>query len=411
MNFSPENARPAFWRSLPHAVLTLALIVSGAAPALAQAGGPGAGARGPAKVGVVEMSRVPVPYTVTVPGRAIAADEVEIRPRVDGLISKIHYQVGEKVAAGDPLFSIEDDVYQAEVLAAEAMVESATSTVGTAQSKVDRYAQILQTGITATEFEAAQAELASAKSSLSTAEANLKMAHINLDRTTINAPIDGVVGLASVSVGEVVTTNQSDALTTVTRLDPVHVDIAESSVRILRNRERLASGAIKRGETIDLRLTLENGVRYEAVGTFVAPGISVSSTTGTQTMRVSFPNPDRKVLPGQFLRVDTTLGTTQAILVPQGATTRTGNGTLQAFVVRDGKAERVQLTETGSHENAWIVTGGVEDGDLLIVDGLTGLQPGAEVETVAVTISPDGVVSELPAPDESTAAAQDQKAD
>lgn len=355
---------------------------------------PGGAPTGPREVGTVALESAEVPYTVTVPGRAAAVDRVEIRPRVDGLIAEVRFHGGEEMAAGDLLFGIEDDVYRAEVNAAEAAVESSRAAVSAAESKVRRYEQIVQTGITAIEYETAQSDLAAAQSALSSAEASLQLARIDLDRTLIRAPIAGIVDVADVSVGDVVTANQTDALTMVTRLDPIYVDIAESSIRILRNRERIDQGIIRRGQSADLRLTLENGTLYEAVGTFVAPGITVSSTTGTRTMRLSFPNPERKILPGQFLRVDVTLGTTEAILVPQGATSRTGEGTLTAFIARDGVANRVELTETGTYRNAWIVTDGVAPGDLLIVDGLTDLRPGAEVSPVAVTISPTGVVTD-----------------
>ncbi len=379
----------------PLTCLAAALALTGAAVAQ-PAPGKGGAARGPASVGVVELKREPVPFVVTVPGRAAAVERVEIRPRVDGLIAKLHFEGGERVKTGDMLVSIEDDLYRAEVLAARAAVESAKANVAAAQSKVDRYRKILETGITATEYETAQRELATARSSVSAAEASRQRAEINLDRTKITSPIDGVVDVAGVSVGDVVTANQSDNLTTVTRLDPIYVDIVESSVRILRNRERLAAGIVQRGKSIELRLTLENGTRYDAVGEFVAPGVTVSSTTGTQRIRVRFPNPRRMILPGQFLRVDVTLGTVDAVLIPQGATRRSGDGRLTGFVARDGKAVRVQLTETGTYRNSWIVTEGVEPGDQLIVDGTMNLRAGAEIRTVPVSISAAGVVTDLP---------------
>lgn len=147
-----------------------------------------------------------------------------------------------------------------------------------------------------------------------------------------------------------------------------------------------------------MTLTLENGEAYDATGEIVSPGVLVSQTTGTFNIRVRFPNPDRKILPGQFLRVQATLGTTQGFLVPQIATSRASAGVLTAFVARGGQAVQVTLTDAGSHGNAWIVTDGLDPGDQLIIDGLKNLRAGAEVTTVPVTMGPDGVVTATPAP-------------
>ena len=141
-----------------------------------------------------------------------------------------------------------------------------------------------------------------------------------------------------------------------------------------------------------MTLTLENGRNYDATGEVVSPGVLVSQTTGTLNIRVRFPNPDRQIMPGQFLRVQATLGTTQGILVPQIATSRSSTGVLTAFVARDGQAVQVTLTDAGSHGNAWIVTDGLDPGDKLIVDGLRNLRAGDKVVPVAATIGPDGVV-------------------
>jgi membrane fusion protein, multidrug efflux system len=168
---------------------------------------------------------------------------------------------------------------------------------------------------------------------------------------------------------------------------------------MMRVRERIDEGSLSPGDRIGFRLVLETGAVLEGEGTLVTPGTSVSATTGTVDFRIQFDNPDRQVLPGQFLRVEATLGTSEGIVVPQRATSRAANGALTAYVAREGAARQVTLTTTGTHANGWIVTEGVEPGDLLIVDGLGSLRDGAEVTTVPVEIDEQGVVHDL-APEE-----------
>lgn len=352
--------------------------------------------RGPTPVGVVAVREELVPFTVELPGRAVAFEQADIRPRVEGVVQEIPYDPGQPVRIGDVLFRLESDSYEATLAAAEAEVAQADSANQAAQVTLDRYTRLEGSGVTKETVDAARVALLQAQATLKGRQAALKIAQLDLDRTEIRSPIDGVADVPTVSVGALVTANQTEALTTVTRLDPIYIDVAESSARMLRVRARISEGSLKPGESIKMTLTLESGRVYDATGAVVSPGVLVSRTTGTLNIRVRFPNPDRQIIPGQFLRVEATLGTTEGILVPQIATSRTATGVLTAFVVRDGQAAPVTLTDAGSHENAWIVTGGIEPGDQLIVDGLRNLRAGAEVEPVAVTIGPDGVITPVP---------------
>ncbi|OOY21731.1 efflux transporter periplasmic adaptor subunit [Thioclava sp. DLFJ5-1] len=372
-----------------------------AAQALAQ-GMPG-GTQGPTEVGVKQVETQSVPYTVTLPGRAVAFEQTDIRPRVAGTIASIDYGAGHKVATGDALFHIDDDTYQAELTAAEAEKAGADANVQAAQSQVDRYTKLEKTSISVSDLETARVALAQAKASALSADADLQTAQLNLDRTVIRSPIDGYPDVASVSVGSLVTANQSDALTTVTRLDPIYVDVSESAARIMRVRQRIDQGTLQRGDQLKVSLLLETGAEYDGTGTLVSPGATVSATTGTVDFRFKFDNPDRLILPGQFLRAKITLGTTQAILVPQRATTREGDGTLSAFIAADGAAKKVKLTTAGTYQNAWIVTDGIESGDQVILDGLKNLRDGAEIKTVPVTINAQGVVKDAADSSDNTA--------
>lgn len=383
---------PSALRRLLSCLPALALL--SAPPAQAQFAGMGGG---PTEVGVVMLEEADAPFQVVLPGRAVAHDQTEIRPRVEGTVEEILYRASERVEAGDLLFRLDSETYDAALAAAEAAQASAQATLTAAQATVDRYQRLSGSSVTQSDLDSATATLAQAQASLKSAEASLKSARLNLERTEIRAPIGGYADLSQVSVGTLVTANQSTALTTITRLDPVYVDVQESSARMLRIRKLLETGSLTRADDLQIDLTLETGDSYEGQGRLVSPGAEVSTTTGTVDFRIEFDNPDRVILPGQFLRVTMTLGSTRAILVPQRATSRASDGTLTAFVAEDGTARQVELTSAGTWQNAWIVTEGVEAGAALIVDGLRNLRDGAEVSPVPVSIDADGLVQDLAA--------------
>ncbi len=365
----------------------------------AQAGPTGGGMT---EVGVMVLSETEVPFTTTLPGRAVAKEQTEIRPRVEGVIEEIAYTAGQRVEAGDLLFRLDAETYEAAYASAEAARDSAEATLITAQAAYDRYTKLEGVGASTSDLESARATLAQAKASVKSAEADLKQAQLDLDRVEIRSPIAGIPDVPEFSVGSLVTANQSDALTTVTRLDPIYVDVSESSARLMRIREQVDAGTLTPGKQLDVTLTLENGEVYDGKGTLISPGVTVSTTTGSIDLRFEFDNPDRLILPGQFLRVDVTLGTSKAILVPQRATTRQSDGTLTAFVAEDGTAHQVTLSYSETANNAWIVTDGVSVGDEIILDGLTNLTDGATITTVPVTINDAGVVEDAASDDSDT---------
>jgi len=390
--FADALPRP---RNALSATLLAALLF--ALPVGAQPGPPGGfGAMGPTAVGVVTLETADVPYVRTLPGRAVASAEADVRPRVSGMVEEILFAAGDRLAVGDPMFRIEDASYRAALASAQAALASAVAAAETANATVARYTSLQGSAITAADLQSAVSSATAAEASRAAAEAALAVAQLDLDRTRITAPIAGIAGLPDVSVGTLVTANQTDALATVTRLDPIYIDVSESSAAMLRTRERIDAGELRPGDRLGIALTLEDGRRYGGEGIWVAPGNSVSATTGTIDFRLQFDNPDRLILPGQFLRVALTLGSTPAILVPQRATGRASDGTLTAFRVEETEAglvaRQVELTSTGSYSNAWVVTAGVEPGDRLIVDGLSNLTDGAVVAPVAVSINDQGVV-------------------
>ncbi len=353
---------------------------------------PGGAPQGPTSVGTVTVQTVDVPYIRTLPGRAVAFETGEIRARVSGVVEEILYAAGDKLNPGDPMFKIEDTTYVAAFASAKAALAGAMVQRDTAQATVDRYMTLQGSAVSKADLQTAQASAAAAVASYAAAQAAVDVAQLDLDRTTVRSPIAGIAGISNVSIGALVTANQADALATVTRLDPIYIDVSDSSAGMLRIRAQIDDGSLKLGTKVGVALVLEDGTTYDGEGTVVVLGNVVSATTGTFDLRVQFDNPKRLILPGQFLRVKLKLGTTSAKLVPQRATGRTSDGTLTVFVAKDGVAKKVALTSSGSQDNAWIITGGIEDGDLVIVDGLTNLRDGAAIKPVPVTIDADGVV-------------------
>ncbi|OWU72335.1 RND transporter [Marinibacterium profundimaris] len=369
----------------------------------AQVSAQGAQETPPMEVGTITMERETVPRIVTLPGRAVAFQKVDIRPRIGGVIEEILYTPGADLSVGDPLFRIDDAAYRANVAQAEADLATAEANLPVAEAALKRAEQLAGRGYTEAEVDNARATRAEAQANLDAARAALDYARTELSWTTITSPIKGVADVAPVSVGDLVTVGQADALTRVTRLDPIDVEMLEASARMLELRAQIANGTLEQNPDLEARLMLENGAVYEGTGRMVSPGTGVSTSTGTFTVRFRFANPDRIILPGMFLRGEITVGTMQAFLVPQRAAQRNNSGALTALVAdADGTARNVILQEEGTHENAWIVTSGLENGDRLIVDGLKSLRAGQPVAPVAVTIDADGITRDLASTSETT---------
>ncbi|MGR3199559.1 MAG: efflux RND transporter periplasmic adaptor subunit, partial [Paracoccus sp. (in: a-proteobacteria)] len=223
----------------------------------------------------------------------------------------------------------------------------------------------------------------------------LTLARAELDWTTVTSPIAGIASVSEISIGDLVTAGQADAMATVTQLDPIEVDMYEPASRFLSLLDDIEGGNLRLNDELNATLTLEDGQTYQAVGELVAPGVTVSTSTGSIDTRFRFDSPNNLLLPGMFLRGQVELGVTPAFLVSQSAANRDKIGNLSAWVVEDGKVSQRHLTEDGTYQNQWIVTDGLTDGDLLVVDGLAGLSEGAEVVTVPVTFDENGVVRDV----------------
>lgn len=365
------------------------------------AGQAGAGAeRPPTPVSVVVMKKGEQPLTSVLPGRAAAFQVADIRPRVSGVIKEIAFREGSQVKPGDLLYKIEDDTYRAEVAQAQASLAKAEASVPTAQTNLARYERLVNSGATQIEYDNAKVTLLQAEADVALAKASLNAAEINLGLTEIKAPFEGVASASAFSIGNVVTANQADALTTLRRLDPIYIELTESSTNLLRLRQAIAAGRLEQGnpdEPAEIRLTLEDGIEYPHIGKLDMSEMAVSETTGTYSIRAVFDNPDDLILPGMYVRAQVTVGKESGFLVPQRAATRNARGELTAkFVTADGKVETRTFAQSQVSGNSWLVSEGIADGDKLIVDGFQWIGDGAPVAPVEATVDANGFVVEAP---------------
>lgn len=364
-------------------------------------GPPGAGQT--VEVGYVTLKSRSIPRSIDLAGRVVALATAEIRPQVDGIVKSIDFHEGRPVQAGDTLFHLNDAKFKAAYNAATAAVSKAEASQTGAQASFDRTQRLAATNAVSQQtLDDARTALLQTQADVEAAKADLETAQINLDNATVKAPISGIIGTSTVSVGSLVTQNQTDAMATIRQIDPINVDLVDTSANLLRIRDQVQAGTLGRSgqEAPAAKLTLENGSAYGPTGTVSIFTVNVSESTGTFTLRSTFPNTDRILLPGMFVRATVDLGTMpNAFLLPQRAVQRSGTGEPIAYVISaDDKAEERKLVTSGSVGNAWIVTQGVADGDRLIVDGFQKISAGATVKPVEASIDDNGVVKQTLAP-------------
>ena len=344
-------------------------------------------------VGVITLNKGSFPVTTILPGRAETFQTADIRPQVSGLIREIAFKEGGEIKKGDLLYQIEDAPYIAAVEQAKAAISKAEASVPSAESNLDRYQRLVGSGATQIEFETAKTTLLQAKAEVESAKAALSAAQIDLDHTRIIAPFDGIIDQTAYNVGNVVSANQTTALTTIRQLDPIYISLTESSTNLLKLRDAMAAGDIKGAANVVFHLILEDGKEYNQQGKLDMSKQVVSETTGTFIIRVLFPNPDRVVLPGMYVRATVELGAENGYALPQLATSRDANGRLTAqFVSAEGKVETRAFENSSPSNNSWLVTEGIKDGDQLIVSGLQSITSGMPVKPVPMKINDNGVV-------------------
>ncbi|EOX6881897.1 efflux RND transporter periplasmic adaptor subunit [Providencia stuartii] len=366
-------------------VLPLALLVLSGGLALSgcndeQKGG---GERPAPKVGIVTLKAEPLTIKTELPGRTSAYRVAEVRPQVSGIILKRNYKEGSDVEAGTSLYQIDPAPFQATYDSAKAELAKAQANANLAGLTVKRYKPLLGTNyISQQEYDQATSTYAQALAAVKAAEAAVETARINLNYTKVTAPISGRTGKSNVTEGALVSSGQATELMRVQQLDPIYVDVTQSSEDFLRLRNEIEKGALqKEPGKAPVSLVINNGQEYAQKGALEFSDVTVDETTGSITMRAVFPNPNKELMPGMFVRAILEDGVMEkAILVPQQGLARTPQGDAQVMVVgKDDKVEVRKVKTAQAVGNKWLVTDGLQDGDRVIVIGLQKIKPGLVV--------------------------------
>ncbi|CAG8866651.1 putative efflux pump periplasmic linker TtgA [Pseudomonas fluorescens] len=328
------------------------------------------------QVGVVTLQPQAFTLTSELPGRTSAYRVAEVRPQVNGIILKRLFKEGSEVKAGQQLYQIDPAVYEASLANAQANLQAT-------RSLADRYKQLIdEQAVSRQEYDDANAKRLQA-------DASLKSAQIDLRYTKVMAPISGRIGRSAVTEGALVSNGQSNAMATIQQLDPIYVDVTQSSAELLKLRRDLESGQLQKAgdNAAKVQLMLEDGSAFGQEGRLEFSEVSVDETTGSVTLRAVFPNPDHTLLPGMFVHARLQAGVNaNAILAPQQGVTRDLKGTPTAMVVnQENKVELRQLKASRTLGSDWLIEDGLNPGDRLITEGLQYVRPGVEVKVSEAT--------------------------
>ncbi|MDO5537078.1 MAG: efflux RND transporter periplasmic adaptor subunit [Desulfovibrionaceae bacterium] len=353
--------------------------------------------RGPREVTVLEVAPRSVPLTAELSGRVSAFRKAEVRPQVSGILKEQLFVEGSMVRQDQSLYKIDPDTYIAEVESARAAVNSAQAQLEAATLRRNRRVALLRDkAVSQQGYEDAQVEYLQAKANLDVAKAALRTAEIRLRYTDVLAPITGRVGKSSVTQGALVTANQAEPLAVIQQLDPVYVDMTQSSFAMLNLRDRYAAGKLIRpdSEQTEVRLRLETGTEYALSGRLKFADITVDESTGAVLLRSVFPNPDNVLLPGMYVRAIINEGVeTNALLVPQRAVRRDPKGNANLFVLTaDGTVDERKVVTGEVVGRCWLISEGLEVGDKVVVTGMQGLRSGNPVK-VAATVTLDELLN------------------
>lgn len=372
--------RLAFPVSLVTGTLLLAGCNRSSAPPM---GGPGA----TPEVGYVQVETRPETLSTELTGRVTPSRIAEIRPQVGGIILERTFQEGSQISAGQVLYRIDPALYQATLDNNQALLTRSRATLERARLSAERKANLVKTkAVSQDDYDDAEARLKEAMSDVAAREAAVETARINLDFTRVTSPIAGRIDRSTVTQGALVTANQATALATVQQLDPIYVDITRSNRQMLQLRRALEDGRLQRAgdKQPKVSLTLEDGRAYAQAGRLEFTEVTVDRSTGAVTLRASFPNPDKVLLPGMFVRARVEEGVRpDAILVPQQGVQRNRLGQPTALVLNpEDKVEQRILTIDRAVGNQWLVDSGLNPGDRLIVEGVMKVKPGDQARGV-----------------------------
>lgn len=333
-----------------------------------------------------------VPLQTELPGRTSAYQVAEVRPQVGGIVLSRKFQEGALVKAGEPLYQIDPARYRAQLESAKAMLAKAQATVASTQARNARFSELVEIeAVSKQERDDAKAAMLQAQAELAAAKAAVETAQINLDYTQVKSPISGRIGRSTATTGALVAAGQTEALATVLTLDPIYVDLTQSSLDLLKLKQEFQSGTLKKGQSNSknsgqpVKLIMENGKPYPQEGSLQFSEVNVDPTTGSVTLRAVFPNPDGLLLPGMYVNAVLSQGTKpNAILVPQKAVTRNGKGEAVALILNKDNVVEARVLKTDYTLGAdWVIGSGLQAGDRVIVEGVQKVKPGVKAQVSA----------------------------
>ncbi|MDV3469781.1 multidrug efflux RND transporter periplasmic adaptor subunit SmeD [Stenotrophomonas sp. C3(2023)] len=369
--------------------------------------------QGPGQVTVVTMKAQSVALTRELPGRTSAYLIAEVRPQVNGIVAKRLFTEGSMVQQGQPLYQIEDASYRAQANSARAQLARAEATANAARLSARRISELAKVdAVSQQDLENAVAAQKQAEADVGAARAALDAANVTLGYARITAPISGRIGKSSVTQGALVGTGQTEALATVQQLDPIYVDLTQSSAELLQLRRELASGRLQDNQqSLPVSILLEDGSTFGEQGTLEFSEVSVDPATGSYALRVKVANPDGTLMPGMYVRAVVGGGVrSSALLVPMQGIARDAKGDTTAMVVgKDGKVEVRPVKVSRALGDTWLVEDGLQVGDRVIVEGLQKIGPGMPVEATekgADTAATPAPAADAPAETNANASAQ-----
>jgi membrane fusion protein (multidrug efflux system) len=370
-------------------LLSCFLILSGCRK---EGGQKGAGGPTPPEVGVVTITPRSVEITTELPGRASAYLVAEIRPQVSGIIEKRHFEEGSDITAGQLLYQIDPAPFQAALDSAEASLGRAKANLIAVKARADRYRDLLaDRAVSQQDYDDVTSAVLQVEAEIKYWEAQVTTAGINLDYSRVTAPISGRIGRSSVTDGAMVIAYQAPALAVIQQLDPIYIDVTQSSAELLRFKQGLETGRISQNtqSAKKVRIVMEDGTAYPLEGTLQFRDVSVDPATGSITLRIVVPNPENLLLPGMYARAVISNGLiSDALLAPQQGVSRTPKGEPVALVVDEtGKVQQRILKLDRAIDDQWLVLDGLSAGDRVIVEGQLNVKPGAQVKAVSLDVS------------------------
>jgi membrane fusion protein, multidrug efflux system len=359
--------------------------------------------RPPAQVTVMTAEPQDVPLTTELPGRTTAYREAEVRPQVGGILVKRLYEEGTEVTAGQQLYQIDPAPYQATLDSARADLAKAQASVKSVSAKAKRYADLVAiNAVSRQDYDDIVASLQADQADVASAKAAVDTASINLGYTKVVAPISGRISRSEVTEGSLVTAGQSTVLATITQLDPIYVDMTQSSSDLLLMRRAISGGEVNGtlASEAPVDLIIEGaGLRYGKLGKLQFSDVTVSESTGSVNLRAVFPNPSHELLPGMFVRGVVNQGVQQgAFMIPQQSVMRNSDGSAMVWVVgADSKVNPQQVIAARAIGDKWLITGGLKAGDNVVTEGVLKIAPGATVQAVDASATPQAASAAAPA--------------